>query len=146
MPNLHIVDRYFETVDHLGVKNDNKECEFYISPRNEVDVFTKYGLEKYLTVAIGAQFATKRLPTKKIIENARTPPTILLANSSDRLVYNLESSCPVEGRHKPSTWMVSLFIHNQFCSGFRNFVHLLFIGRFKPCVFILTHPVETSAV
>src|SRR6185503_17477617 len=31
LPNKHIVDRYFETVAHLGVKNDLKGMEFFIA-------------------------------------------------------------------------------------------------------------------
>lgn len=69
MPKLHIVDRYMETVLHLGIRNDSKECEFYINSKNAVDV-ESLGVTpgKYLTVAIGAQFSTKRLPELKLIE------------------------------------------------------------------------------
>ena len=68
MPSLHIVDRYFETVNHLDVRNDGKECEFYINPENQILVQQEFGFDSFLSVAIGAQFATKRLPTDKLIE------------------------------------------------------------------------------
>ncbi|MFT6245599.1 MAG: ADP-heptose:LPS heptosyltransferase [Salibacteraceae bacterium] len=90
MPALHIVDRYFETVNHLDVKNDGKECEFYINPENEVNVQQQFGFDSYLSVAIGAQFATKRLPTAKLIEvlaKVKTP-VVLIGGSDDSDVAN----------------------------------------------------------
>jgi len=33
---VHIVDRYFQAVEELGVKNDNKGLEFFISPKDVV--------------------------------------------------------------------------------------------------------------
>ena len=32
LPECHIVDRYFETVNSLGVKNDEKGLEYHIPP------------------------------------------------------------------------------------------------------------------
>jgi len=85
MPKIHIVDRYMETVLHLGVTKDNKECEFYIDPENELNVLNEYGLETYLCVAIGAQFTTKRLPTKKLIQilSKVKIPIVLIGGESD---------------------------------------------------------------
>jgi hypothetical protein len=36
MPRLHIVDRYMSTVEHLGVKNDDKGLELFIPAGREV--------------------------------------------------------------------------------------------------------------
>lgn len=85
MPKLHIVDRYFEAVNHLGVQNDGKECEFFIDSENEVDVKVDFGFETYLSVAIGAQFATKRLPTSKLIEilSSVQIPIVLVGGKTD---------------------------------------------------------------
>jgi len=41
MPRKHIVDRYFETVASLGVKNDQKPSEYFISENDEVNVTEK---------------------------------------------------------------------------------------------------------
>lgn len=87
LPNVHIVDRYMETVESLGVKNDQLPCDFYISPENQLDVAAKLSLEpkKYVAVAIGAQFATKTLPTQQLIEILAeiNVPIILLGGSED---------------------------------------------------------------
>lgn len=85
MPSLHIVDRYFETVNHLDVRNDGVECEFYITPKNEINVQEEFGFENYLSVAVGAQFATKRLPTSKLIEvlSKVMSPIVLIGGNGD---------------------------------------------------------------
>ncbi|NRA12103.1 MAG: glycosyltransferase family 9 protein [Crocinitomicaceae bacterium] len=90
MPSLHIVDRYFETVNHLNVKNDKRECEFYINPENEVQVQQEFGFDSYLSVAIGAQFATKRLPTSKLIEvlSKVEVPIVLIGGNDDSQAAN----------------------------------------------------------
>ena len=38
LPSLHVVDRYFETVKPLGVKNDGKGLDYFIPPIKEIDV------------------------------------------------------------------------------------------------------------
>lgn len=87
MPKVHIVDRYMDAVSGLGVKNDNKPCEFYISKENELDASAELNLssQKFVGVAIGAQFATKCLPTEKIIEilSQINAPIILLGGPDD---------------------------------------------------------------
>ncbi|MEK6615900.1 MAG: glycosyltransferase family 9 protein, partial [Bacteroidota bacterium] len=40
LPNIHIVDRYFETVKSLGVVNDGKGLDYFIPKKDEVDVST----------------------------------------------------------------------------------------------------------
>lgn len=87
LPNLHIVDRYLETVKHLGVKNDQKGLDFFIKPKDEV-VPTSISpeLEKgYVAFAIGAQHATKRLPVEKIISICQKidKPIVLLGGKTD---------------------------------------------------------------
>ncbi len=87
MPKVHIVDRYFDTVLSLGVKNDALPCEFYISIENKIDVAASFSLEKkkYIGVAIGAQFATKTLPTEQLIKILRqiNAPIVLLGGPED---------------------------------------------------------------
>ena len=70
MPKVHIVDRYFKAVEKLGVKNDNKPCDFFIQLSDEIQIKDHFNLtsEKYITIAIGAQFATKRMPFEKLKE------------------------------------------------------------------------------
>jgi ADP-heptose:LPS heptosyltransferase len=88
LPDLHIVNRYFETVSHLGVKLDDKPCDFYILPENEVNLAEHNLSEKaYLTVAVGAQFATKVLPTDSLIKILQEikKPIVLLGGKEDTI-------------------------------------------------------------
>lgn len=71
MPDVHIVDRYFEAVKPLGVKNDGKGLDFRI--KIDFMSFAKRfpTKEKYIAVAIGAQFATKKMPVEQLAEVLR---------------------------------------------------------------------------
>jgi ADP-heptose:LPS heptosyltransferase len=82
LPKLHIVERYFMAVEKLGVVNDNLPSEFYISEKDEVNLLEKFGLQtkSFVTIAIGAQFATKRMPLtklKEIIEKIQLPVVLV---------------------------------------------------------------------
>jgi ADP-heptose:LPS heptosyltransferase len=87
MPDIHIVDRYMETISSLGIKQDGLPCEFYIAPENEVKNIDHLDLAKttYLGVAIGAQFATKCLPVEKTVEilSKINLPIVLLGGPED---------------------------------------------------------------
>jgi ADP-heptose:LPS heptosyltransferase len=88
MPDVHVVDRYFEAVKSLNVTNEHKGIDFFIPEEDEIDVVASYGLTKYVAVAIGAQFATKRLPEEKLIEvlTQLTQPIVLLGGKEDNAV------------------------------------------------------------
>ncbi|MGN6644921.1 MAG: glycosyltransferase family 9 protein [Cytophaga sp.] len=87
MPDIHIVERYLETVKKLGVKNDQQGLDYFIPEKDIVplsslpQVFTA----GYIAIAIGAQHATKRLPEAKLIEliGKISQPIILLGGKDD---------------------------------------------------------------
>lgn len=87
LPNVHIVDRYLAAVKALGVVNDNKGLAFYIPNKDVVDLNTlpTNFANGYITFAIGAQHATKRLPNHKIISicNKINHPIVLLGGRED---------------------------------------------------------------
>lgn len=67
LPKQHIVDRYLETVSHLGVKNDCAGLDFFISPSLQLPA--NFILpKKYVALVIGGQHATKLLPLHKLQE------------------------------------------------------------------------------
>ncbi|MBL4650687.1 MAG: glycosyltransferase family 9 protein [Aureispira sp.] len=69
MPEVHIVDRYLDTVLSLNVKNDGKGLDYtipsadYINPSS---IDTRLENKQYLVFVIGAAHTTKRLPPSKI--------------------------------------------------------------------------------
>lgn len=87
LPALHIVDRYFETVKKLSVKNDLKGLDFFIDDKNEItlNLLPKNFQKGFIAFAIGGQHATKRLPEEKIINICRKleQPIILLGGKED---------------------------------------------------------------
>jgi ADP-heptose:LPS heptosyltransferase len=86
MPNLHVVDRYFEAVKAIGVSSDLQPGDYFLFPKEVVDM-QKLGLEikTYVAIAIGAQFVTKILPTEKLVEiiEKLELPVVLLGGEKD---------------------------------------------------------------
>ena len=87
LPQKHIVERYFETVKFLNVINDQLSCDYFIPSKDEINVLEKYNVTQFVAVAMGAQFATKRLPVAKMLEILTEihQPIILLGDHNDVL-------------------------------------------------------------
>ncbi len=87
MPDIHIVDRYFEAVKPLGVKNDGKGLEYFIKAGNHVDLSSLPVSHQngFVAVTAGAKFATKELPFEKMIAVIRSlnRPVVLLGGKDD---------------------------------------------------------------
>lgn len=88
LPDKHIVSRYLETVKELGVTDDGKGLEYYISSEEEVkqqDIPTSHS-HGFITFVIGATYFTKRLPTHKWIELCQKidHPIILLGGPEEQ--------------------------------------------------------------
>ncbi len=86
MPKIHVVDRYFETVKHLGIKNDSLPCDFFLAKDSFVNIAETFSISsRYIAIALGAQFATKRLPFKKLTEiiSEINEPIILIGGTMD---------------------------------------------------------------
>jgi ADP-heptose:LPS heptosyltransferase len=85
MPDVHVVDRYFEAVKPLGVSNDLLPCDFFLEPKDSVDLAAQGIDEPFLAVAMGAQFATKQLPVRLMAEalSSVTIPIVLLGGPTD---------------------------------------------------------------
>jgi heptosyltransferase-2 len=69
LPNIHIVDRYLETLKLFDVKNDNCGLDYFLSEEDEYDL-NKFSLnkEKFVALVIGAKHFTKRMPNEIIIK------------------------------------------------------------------------------
>lgn len=86
MPDVHVVDRYFETVRHLGVTSDGLPCELFLNDADAVPLMDHH-LEpgRFLAVSMGAQFGTKQLPID-LLEKALKDlhiPIVLLGGPTD---------------------------------------------------------------
>lgn len=87
MPETHIVDRYMQTVESLGIKNDKKGLDYFITTENEVNISTLPTSHQngYIGFVIGAKHFTKQLPTEKIISICKkiNQPIVLLGGKED---------------------------------------------------------------
>jgi len=87
MPNIHLVERYFQAVKSIGVTNDGLPCELYLKNSDEIDTMATFDLMPgtYVAIAIGAQFKTKQLTIRKLKEIIRQLeiPVILLGGKED---------------------------------------------------------------
>lgn len=87
LPDIHIVDRYFNTVKLFDVKNDNEGLDFFIKAEDEINInqlIPEFNNE-FISFAIGGQHFTKKLPNIKIIEicDKLKYPTMLLGGNED---------------------------------------------------------------
>lgn len=87
LPDIHIVDRYLNTVATLGVTNDGAGLDYFISKEDiikETDLPTPHQLG-YVGIVIGAALNTKKYPlhhVKKICE-LLDHPIVLLGGLED---------------------------------------------------------------
>lgn len=85
LPPVHIVDRYLKTVEFLGVKNDNQGLDYFLQKEYELKDMLPASHQQYISVVIGAQHATKRLPEEKLYELCSKIkfPVVLLGGPED---------------------------------------------------------------
>jgi ADP-heptose:LPS heptosyltransferase len=88
MPELHIVDRYMETVAPFGVYNDGEGMDYFIPedqkiPLSDIPASHHAG---FVSIVIGASFYTKKLPVYKLQELCRkiNHPIVLLGAKEER--------------------------------------------------------------
>lgn len=86
LPDLHVVDRYFEALSPFGLSNDGKGLEFHVPEKEEQDP-AAFGVppgEAFICFSIGAAHATKRLPEERILELCKDVPVpVLLLGGPD---------------------------------------------------------------
>lgn len=99
MPPVHIVDRYMKTVEFLGVKNDYKGLDYFLTDTHELRLLLPPSHQEYIALVIGAQHTTKRLPTEKLTELCRLiqQPVVLLGGPDD--VQRGEEIMQAAGKH-----------------------------------------------
>lgn len=87
LPEKHIVDRYLETVAHLGVQNDGQGLDYFLTKSDTVNSaeYKAIKAKGYVAVVIGGQHATKILPTEKLIALCKkvNKPILLIGGKED---------------------------------------------------------------
>ena len=87
LPDVHVVDRYFQALHLLHVKNDGKGLDYFIPEKDEIamDSIPSEFRQGYIAFVIGGKHNTKILPSDKaaMICNGLTKPVILLGGEDD---------------------------------------------------------------
>jgi len=91
LPDKHIVDRYLETIEPLGVKPDGKGLDYFLSINDFVDVKTLYlknAVTNYTVLVAGGSYFTKQIPLNKLAEicSRIKTPVVILGGPSDRII------------------------------------------------------------
>jgi ADP-heptose:LPS heptosyltransferase len=91
LPQKHIVDRYFEAVKPLGIENDLKGLDYFIDPKDEVQVAELFfnGVSRpFIALVIGGSYYTKKIPLNKLkeISSKAKLPIIALGGNEDKLL------------------------------------------------------------
>ena len=83
LPKSHTVNRYLDTISHLGAKNDGLGLDYFLSKEDEIEV--PHSEKPFITFAIGGTHFTKILPTAKIISicNKQEKKVILIGGKED---------------------------------------------------------------
>ena len=87
LPDIHIVDRYLETVSTFGVQHDRQGLDYFIPDKDKVketDIPASHHAG-YIAVVIGAAHDTKKMPVHKITQLCTQidHPIILLGGKDD---------------------------------------------------------------
>lgn len=93
LPEIHIVDRYMNSVKSLGVTNDGQGLDYFVTPADEAAIgrLPETHRNNYIAWVIGARHFTKRLPIEKMISIAKriNSPLVLLGDKSDFAIGEL---------------------------------------------------------
>ncbi len=87
LPDISIVDRYFETVKKLGVKNDGQGLDYFVPEEEEIkkdDLPMSHSLG-FVACSIGGQHETKKMPLHQwqALCNELQFPIVLLGGQED---------------------------------------------------------------
>jgi len=87
LPNVHIVDRYFETVKELGVSNDHFGLDYFIFEEDKINTQNMFGIAagNYHCLVAGGSYFTKQIPLNKLqdICTASDKQLIILGGKED---------------------------------------------------------------
>jgi len=87
LPDLHIVDRYFESVKSFNIKNDGEGLDYFIPEDEEINItdLPENFHNGYIGFVIGGKHVTKILPEEKVVSICKeiNLPVILLGGPED---------------------------------------------------------------
>jgi ADP-heptose:LPS heptosyltransferase len=87
MPDMHIVDRYLDTIKAFTLEDDGKGLDYFIPEETEVNL-RRFGLKKdaYVAWVLGAAHPGKRFSADKVARTIKklNRPVVLLGGKADQ--------------------------------------------------------------
>lgn len=90
LPKVHIVKRYLNTLEILGVKDDGKGLEYYSGLHDQLEI---NGLpteiaNSFAVIVIGGTYLTKQIPIPKLLEIIEqiSIPVVLIGGPEDKSI------------------------------------------------------------
>jgi len=87
LPDIHIVDRYLNTLKVFDVKNDNKGLDYFIQKEKSDTIHPVLSEipQKYIALVIGAQHETKKATSGKLAEicDKLNFPVVIIGGKDD---------------------------------------------------------------
>ena len=88
LPQVHIVQRYFDTLKKIGIRDDKKGLEYYSGLENEaiINGLPAEIMKEFAAIVIGGTYYTKQIPVSKIVEliHLISIPIVLLGGAEDQ--------------------------------------------------------------
>lgn len=98
LPDKHIVHRYFEGIEPLGVKDDGLGLDFFWDIAEEDKALSMMeGIIKYQILILGANYYTKRIPEeicRKIIEKSEWTTVLIGGKDVEQVANKLSDEYP----------------------------------------------------
>jgi ADP-heptose:LPS heptosyltransferase len=98
LPDIHITDRYMNTVSSFGIKNDGEGLDYFIPEKDHLVPGNISGIlnRDYVCMVIGAAHFTKRLPVHKMEEllSGIRYPVVLLGGKEDQEAGEILAGVP----------------------------------------------------
>ena len=88
LPIKHLVDRYFEALSVLGIRNDGAGLDYFLPQNEEIDLASENTGGRFICFVVGGGHATKKMTAGQISDICRQLPlpVVLLGGKEDSVV------------------------------------------------------------
>lgn len=99
LPKKHLVDRYFDSLENLGIQNDGMGLDYFMNPVDK-EYLNRLNLPNQYSVAVlGANHVTKQIPILKwreIINSINGPFVLVGGKDETEIAVQLQAEFPLK--------------------------------------------------
>lgn len=118
LPKKHLVDRYFDAIQSLGVQDDGAGMDFFIDHSKLSGSILDFEHQDYHVLVLGANYFTKRIPSEKCAE--------LIQNNAEKKMV-LIGGKDVEN------------VASELTNQFRNVINMVGNSSLNESAFLIKH-------